>query len=126
MEITLEYWNELAKQTLLLSSLLSGFSITIVANLLVSDKSDKTTNRILKIATLSAGCFLVSVFSMIHIVMTTTPGGLIEKVTIDDFQITRLFGISTLMVGLFFFVESLLYQDGLNLKLLEDLQQQLA
>lgn len=41
MEITLEYWNELGKQTLLITSLLSRFSITVVANLLVSDKNDK-------------------------------------------------------------------------------------
>ena len=73
MEITLEYWNELGKQTLLITSLLSGFSITVVANLLVSDKNDKLNNRILKSATLSAGCFLVSVFAMVNIVMTTTP-----------------------------------------------------
>ncbi len=38
MEITIEYWNELAKQTILISSLLSGFSITVVANLIVYDK----------------------------------------------------------------------------------------
>ena len=65
MEITLEYWNELAKQTILISSLLSGFSITVVANILVSDKNDKLTNRILKSATLSAGFFLVSVFACV-------------------------------------------------------------
>lgn len=99
--MTLEYWNELAKQTLLITSLLSGFSITVVANLLVSDKTDKLTNRILKSATLSAGCFLVTVFSMVHIVMTTTPGGYIKNVSIDDFQIARIIGMLTFIVGLF-------------------------
>ena len=101
MEITLEYWNELAKQTLLITSLLSGFSITIVANLLVSDKNDKLTNRILKSATLSAGCFLVTVFAMVHIIMTTTPGGYIKNVSINDFQNARIIGILTFMIGLF-------------------------
>ena len=101
MEITLEYWNELAKQTLLITSLLSGFSITVVANLLVSDKNDRLANRILKSATLSAGCFLVTVFAMVHIVMTTTPGGYINNVSIDDFQIARITGMLTFMLGLF-------------------------
>lgn len=101
MEITLEYWNELGKQILLITSLLSGFSITIVANLLVSDKNDKLTNRILKSATLSAGCFLVSVFAMVNIIMTTTPGGSIKNVSLDDFQVARTVGVVTFMVGLF-------------------------
>ena len=100
MEITLEYWNELGKQTLLITSLLSGFSITVVANLLVSDKNDKLNNRILKSATLSAGCFLVSVFAMVNIVMTTTPGGYIKNVSLNDFQIARIVGMLTFMIGL--------------------------
>ena len=100
MEMTLEYWNELGKQTLLITSLLSGFSITVVANLLVSDKNDKLTNRILKSATLSAGCFLVSVFAMVNIIMTTTPGGYIKNVSIDDFHMARVIGMLTFMIGL--------------------------
>lgn len=101
MEMTLEYWNELGKQMLLITSLLSGFSITVVANLLVSDKKDKLTNRILRSASLSAGCFLVSVFAMVNIVMTTTPGGYIQNVSLDDFQIARVIGMATFILGLF-------------------------
>ena len=101
MEITLEYWNELGKQTLLVTSLLSGFSITVVANLLVSDKKDKLTNRILKSATLSAGCFLISVFAMVNIVMTTTPGGYLQNVSLKDFHVARVIGMVAFMVGLF-------------------------
>ena len=101
MEITLEYWNELAKQTVLIISLLSGFSITVVANLLVSDKNNKLFNRILKSATLSAGCFLVSVFSMIQISMMTTSGGYIKNVSVNDFFVPRIIGTLTFMIGLF-------------------------
>ncbi|GAA0732158.1 hypothetical protein GCM10009430_45080 [Aquimarina litoralis] len=101
MEMTLEYWNELGKQTLLITSLLSGFSITVVANLLVADKNDKLTNRILKSATLAAGCFLVSVFAMVNIVMTTTPGGYIKDVSLNDFQVARVVGMVTFIIGLF-------------------------
>ncbi|MGB1206365.1 MAG: hypothetical protein ACPG5B_11995 [Chitinophagales bacterium] len=101
MEITLEYWNELAKQTILISSLLSGFSITVVANLLVSDKNDKLTNRILKLATLSAACFLVTVFAMMQISMMTTPGGYLKNVVVSDFIVPRIIGILTFTIGLF-------------------------
>jgi len=99
--MTLEYFNELAKQTLLISSLLSGFSIAVVANLLVSEKNEQLTNIILKAATLAAGCFLVSVFAMVNIVMTTTPGGYLQEVSVNDFQISRTVGLLTFMIGLF-------------------------
>ena len=81
--------------------MLSGFSITVVANLLVADKNDKLTNRILKSATLAAGCFLVSVFAMVNIVMTTTPGGYIKDVSLNDFQVARVVGMITFIIGLF-------------------------
>jgi len=100
MEITLEYWNELAKQTILISSLLSGFSITVVANLLVSDKNDKLTNRILKSASLSAGCFLVTVFAMVQISMMTTAGGFLKNVIANDFIVPRIIGMLTFAIGL--------------------------
>ena len=100
MEITLDYWNELAKQMILISSLLSGFSITVVANLLVSDKNNKLFNRILKTATLSAGCFLVTVFAMVQISMLTTPGGFIKNITENDFIVPRAIGLITFMIGL--------------------------
>ena len=100
MEISLEYWNELAKQIILISSLLSGFSITVVANILVSDKNDVLINRILKSATLSAGCFLVTVFAMVQISMMTTPGGYIKEVTANDFVLSRIIGMLSFVVGL--------------------------
>ena len=80
---------------------MSGFSIAVVANLLVSDKNEQLTNIILKAATLAAGCFLVSVFAMVNIVMTTTPGGYLQEVSVNDFQISRTVGLLTFMIGLF-------------------------
>ena len=101
MQMTLEYWNSLANQMILISSLLSGFSITIVANLIISEKADKLTNRLLKTATISAGCFLVALFAMTKISMTTTPGGFLQNVTEDDFLLARIIGMFTFMIGLF-------------------------
>ena len=101
MEMTIEYWNALAQQTILVSSLLCGFSVTVVANLLVSSKNDQLTNTTLKVATLAAGCFLVAVFSMIQIAMLTTPGGYEEAVAATDFVVPRAIGMFTFMIGLF-------------------------
>lgn len=100
MEITLTYWNELAKQTILVSSLLCGFSITVMANLLVSDRKDRLMNRILKSATLTAACFLVAVFAMIQISMITTPGGYLKNVVANDFIMPRIIGVVTFTIGL--------------------------
>ncbi|WP_338764814.1 hypothetical protein WAF17_00360 [Bernardetia sp. ABR2-2B] len=99
--MTLEYWNTLANQTLMVSSLLSGFSITVVANLLVADKKSKIMDSILKLATISAGCFLVSVFAMTQISMMTTAGGTLKITTTNDFLVPRVIGVSTFMIGLF-------------------------
>lgn len=100
MEMTLEYWNSLADQTMLISALLGGFSIAIVANIIVSDKNNKLTNRLLKTATVSASCFLVSVFAMTKILMMTTEGGYLKNVTANDFLLPRIIGIVTFMIGL--------------------------
>ena len=115
--MTLEYWNSLANQLILISSLLSGFSIAIVANLIVSNRKDKLTNRLLKTATISAGCFLVSVFAMTKISMVTTPGGYLKNVTESDFSTPRIIGLLTFIIGLF----ALSFLAGRNLKTLVDL-----
>lgn len=99
--MTLEYWNSLANQLILISSLLSGFSIAIVANLIVSEKNDNLTNRLLKTATISGGCFLVSVFAMTKISMITTSGGYLKNVTENNFIIPRIIGMTTFLIGLF-------------------------
>lgn len=101
MKMTLEYWNTLANQFILISSLLSGFSIAVVANLLVSKKKNRITESILKTATISAGCFLVTVFAMTAILMKTTPGGMIKDVVESDFLIPRVIGMLTFVLGLF-------------------------
>ena len=98
-EIPLEYWNKLAGQLIVLSSLLSGFSIAVTANLLVYKSDNRITINILKSTTVAAGCFLVAVFAMTKIVMMTTqgyPGNIIES----DLTIPRTLGVSTFFLGI--------------------------
>ncbi|MDE5422489.1 hypothetical protein L3073_09755 [Ancylomarina sp. DW003] len=100
MELSLEYWNSLANQFILISALLSGFSIAVLANLIVHEKNDKISNWILKVASISTGGFLVTLFAMTKILMMTTPGGYLENVVERDFLIPRLIGMLGFFLGL--------------------------
>lgn len=96
--MSLEYWNELARQLILISSLLSGFSIAITANLLVSKSKSRITIYLLKAATVAAGCFLVSVFSMTKILMMTTKGFPFE-IGDKDWTVPGMIGGLTFFLG---------------------------
>ena len=97
-EIPFEYWNKLASQLITISSVLSGFSIAVTANLLVSDSNNRITNAILKVTTIASGCFLVTVFAMTKILMMTTDGHPVQ-ITIGDLAIPRVIGILTFFLG---------------------------
>ena len=99
VEMSFAYWNELASQLILLTSLLTGFSIAVVANLIVSEAKNRITEYLLRIATVAAGCFLVSVFGMTSIVLITTEG---YPLQIDEntIQWPQIIAGSTLMLGL--------------------------
>ena len=99
IEMTFEYWNKLANQIILISSLLSGFSIAVIANILVHDSNDRIVIYILKVATVAAGCFLVAVFAMTQILMLTTPGYPMKVVEGDLFA-PRIVGLVTYMLGI--------------------------
>jgi len=74
LELPPEYLNKVASQVIMISSLLSGFSIAIIANLLVYKSDNRITNNILKVTTIAAGSFLIAVFAMTKLVMLTTEG----------------------------------------------------
>jgi len=73
-EMSMDYWNKLADQIIVISSLLSGFSIAVIANLLVSEANTRFTRTILVSAVLAASFFLVSVFAMTKVLLMTTAG----------------------------------------------------
>jgi|FLOH01.1.fsa_nt_gi drug/metabolite transporter (DMT)-like permease len=98
-EIPLEYWNKLASQLITISSLLSGFSIAVIANLLVNESNTKITNSILKMTTIASGCFLVSVFAMTKILMMTTEGHP-TKIVDSDLTFLKLIGTFTFLIGI--------------------------
>ncbi len=100
-EVSPEYMNKFAQQIILISSLLAGFSITVVANLLVRSARDRLAVAILKVATLSAGCFLVTVFAMTKLLMLTTPGYPTEFLEeAGSLLVPRIIGLLTFVTGL--------------------------
>ena len=99
IELSMEYWNELAHQLLLINSLLSGFSIAIVANLLVDKSKRPIIINILKISTIAAGCFLIAVFSVVKIIMMTTNGYPL-KVVENDLILPRIIGVLAFFLGI--------------------------
>lgn len=98
-EMSFEYWNKLADQIILISSLLGGFSIAVIANFLVSDTNTRLTRNIMKAAVLAASFFLVSVFAMTKILMMTTDGFPL-KMTEGDLRIPSIIGGMTFLFGI--------------------------
>lgn len=99
LELSPEYLNKIASQLIMISSLLSGFSIAVIANLLVYKSKNRITNIILKVTTIAAGCFLATVFAMTKIVMMTTEGYPFKTIE-SDFTFPKLIGFSTFILGI--------------------------
>ncbi|MFD2562550.1 hypothetical protein [Aquimarina rubra] len=98
-EITFEYWNKLADQTITVSSLLGGFSIAVIANLLVSEMNTRLFKKIMIASTLAACFFLVTVFAMTNLLMKTTVGYPF-KVVEDDLLLPRVAGVIGFFMGI--------------------------
>ncbi|MFT6984119.1 MAG: hypothetical protein ACJAUD_002899 [Crocinitomicaceae bacterium] len=98
-EITFEYWNKLAEQTITISSLLGGFSIAVIANLLVSDVNTKLSKTIMVVSTLAASFFLIAVFAMTNVLMKTTVGYPF-KVVDNDLFLPRVLGSISFFLGI--------------------------
>ncbi len=98
-EITFEYWNKLADQTITISSLLGGFSIAVVANLLVSNVNNRLSKIIMIVSTLAACFFLITVFAMTSLLMKTTIGYPF-KVVDNDLMLPRAVGVIAFLFGI--------------------------
>ena len=99
IELTFEYWNKFAEQTITISSLLGGFSIAVIANFLVSDLNTKLSKSIMAVSTLAASFFLITIFAMTNILMKTTVGYPF-KVVDNDLMLPRVVGVITFFIGI--------------------------
>ena len=98
-EITFEYWNKLSEQIVMISSLLGGFSIAVIANFLVSNLNTKLSKSILAVSTLAASFFLTTVFAMTNLLMKTTVGYPFEVVD-NDLTLPRVVGVIAFFLGI--------------------------
>ena len=99
IEVTFEYWNKLADQIILISSLLGGFSIAVIANLLVSEINTRLSRSIMVASTLAASFFLITVFAMTKLLLMTTEGYPF-KVISDDLLFPRTTGAIFFLLGI--------------------------
>lgn len=99
LELQPEYLNNIANQLIVISSLLSGFSIAVMANLLVTKSERKILNSILKVTTVAAACFLITVFAMTKIVMMTTEGYPL-KFENSDLDFPKIVGFAAFILGI--------------------------
>lgn len=93
-ELSFDYWNKLAEQTLLISSLLGGFSVVVLANLLIAPLNSRLIKSIMIFSILSAAFFLVTLLVSNKILLMTTAGYPFEVNQQDLFFPRIIVGIS--------------------------------
>jgi len=71
-ELTTEYINEIANHYVIISALLAGFSITFIANIVVTKTKKNIQNVLLTVSTITASSFLISVFALTKILGITS------------------------------------------------------
>lgn len=99
-EIPFEYWNKLANQIITISSLLCGFSIAIMANIVVSKAETQLVKNIMIVSTLAGSLFLVTIFAMTKLLLMTTEGYPF-KVHHADLTLPRIVGVISFFSGIF-------------------------
>lgn len=98
-EIPLAYWNKLAYQVITIASLLGGFSIAIIANILVSNVETSLVKKIMIVSTLAASSFLATIFAMTKLLLMTTDGYPFTVQT-TDLTLPRLVGTVSFFCGI--------------------------
>jgi hypothetical protein len=97
--IPFDYWNKLANQIITISSFLGGFSIAIIANILVSSNETRLVKNIMMVATLAGSFFLVTIFAMTKLLLMTTDGYPFNVVG-TDLTLPRMVGTISFFLGI--------------------------
>jgi len=99
IELSFEYMNKLANQIIVISTLLAGFTFTVLVLLIDNKSSDKVIANIFRVATIATSSFIVSIMAMCNVLMKTTKGYPIP-VKSEDFVFTRSIGMLTFILGI--------------------------
>lgn len=99
MEVSFEYWNKLASQSVLISALLSGFSMTVLVSIILYPAKNRFATYTLIAATIATGSFLVAIFAFTDILMMTTVGYPL-KIVHSDLNFPRTVGALAWLLGI--------------------------
>lgn len=97
--LSFEYWNELSRQFILISTFLGGFSLAVLATLLVENDLTKIKKVIFKAAAISAAAFLIAIFGMTKILLMTTEGYPLEA-SHSKIIFPRIVSFFTFVIGI--------------------------
>ncbi|MEL7340394.1 MAG: hypothetical protein AAGM67_07915 [Bacteroidota bacterium] len=100
LELSFDYWNKLASQLILISSLLGGFSLAVLISLLNVQESGRIINAMIRTAIIAATAFIICIFSLNKIILMTTEGYPLE-VSQGEIKFPQALGGIGLMIGLF-------------------------
>ena len=99
IDLSFDYWNKLAGQLIVISSLLGGFSLSVIIPLMEAKSDSKIMNYIFRSVIIATASFLISIFAMTKIFMLTSQGFPL-KVTGHDIVFPRLVGTISFFVGI--------------------------
>ncbi len=99
-QVPYDYWNKLANQVITISSLLGGFSIAIIANIIVSHTDTRLVKSILIVSTLAGSFFLVAIFAMTKLMLMTTDGYPFQFLP-GELVLPRTIGTISFFLGIF-------------------------
>lgn len=135
MELSFEYLNQLSGTIITISSVLAGFSIAIVANLLISTSNTRISKTIMMASILAAAFYLITLFAMTKVFMLTTAGfpiaikqydikfpqyagtlsfflgniSLLTIISLAGWSRSKRMGLATTTIGIFTFVLFILF-----------------
>ena len=111
-ELSFDYWNKLAGQLIVISSLLGGFSLSVIIPLIESKFENSIIPYIFRAIIIATASFLISIFAMTKILMMTTPGYPV-KVLVDDLLFPRIVGLISFITGILSII-TILFLSGWN------------
>ncbi|MBD2757330.1 hypothetical protein [Spirosoma validum] len=98
-ELSFDYWNKLAGQFIVISSLLGGFSLSVIIPLIEAKSDSKIMNYVFRSVVIATASFLISIFAMTKILMVTSQG-FPFKVSSSALSFPRIVGFASFIVGL--------------------------
>lgn len=96
LELPFDYWNKLASQLIVISSLLGGFSLSLIFTF--NKDGERNSKYLFRASTVASASFLVSILAMTKILMMTTVG-FPYKIANNNLTFPRIIGTISFFIG---------------------------